>query len=169
MFLNRSISNISTEVFRLNNRLLMTCDVLLADLGLSSARLQVLGVMASALIPQPVAQIARELGLSRQAVQRLANELERNGVVRFGVNPRHQQAKLVLFTANGRMRYGFAVQRLEPLAAKLGLDLTVSQVKAATAVLRAIRHRIERGDVRDRMRGTGRRIRETNAKDPPKI
>lgn len=151
MFLNPTISNLSAEVFRLSNRLLATCDALVSDIGLSSARLQVLEVMALSSVPQSVAQIARKLELTRQAVQRLANEMASDGFVRFESIPHHGKAKAVLFTAEGRVGYANAVQRLEPLATKLGLELTLKEVKAATSVLKAIRHRLE-SEARDVMK-----------------
>jgi DNA-binding MarR family transcriptional regulator len=56
-------------------------------------------------VPLPVAHIARNMGLSRQNVQRLTNELEAQGVIRFAPNPR--RAKLVLPTKQGRLLYEF--------------------------------------------------------------
>jgi hypothetical protein len=58
VFLNSSMSNFSTEIFQLNNRLIATCDALVSDFGLSTARLQVLGVIAMSSVPEPVPQIA---------------------------------------------------------------------------------------------------------------
>ncbi len=46
-------------------------DQLLAEFGLTSARWQVLGAVALSGAPQPVASIARNMGLTRQAVQRV--------------------------------------------------------------------------------------------------
>ena len=45
--------------------------------------------------PLPTAHIARNMRLSRQAVQRLANEMERDDLVRFAPNPHHERAKFV--------------------------------------------------------------------------
>lgn len=141
MFLNPAMSNFSKELFQLNNRLIATCDELVSDIGLSTARLQVLAVIAMSSIPETVPQIARRLGLTKQAVQWLANEMERGGVVRFETNPRHPTSRLVLFAAQGRARHRNAVQRMEPLVTRVGAELGVSQVNAATAILKAM-HRI---------------------------
>jgi hypothetical protein len=43
------------------------------------------------------------MGLTRQAVQRLANEMEQDGLVRFGPNPYHRRAKLVFLTSCGEV------------------------------------------------------------------
>lgn len=47
-------------------------------------------------VPLPVSHIARTMGLSRQGVQRVADELEARGIVRFAPNPHHRRARLVL-------------------------------------------------------------------------
>ena len=65
------------ETFRLNGSLLAAGDAMVADLGLTSARWQVLGAIALSPVPLPVAHIARNMGLTRQAVQRLINEMAR--------------------------------------------------------------------------------------------
>jgi len=73
------------EAFRFNGCLLAAGDRLTQDLGLTSARWQVLGAIDEG--PLPVAQISRNMGLSRQAVQRVANELAAGGFVAFADNP----------------------------------------------------------------------------------
>src|SRR3984957_21057366 len=89
------------EIFRLNGALLAEGDRLVGDIGLTSARWQVMGAAALSPVPLPVAAIARNMGLTRQAVQRVANDLEQAGFVRFAPNPHHQRAQLLLLTAAG--------------------------------------------------------------------
>lgn len=146
MHLKNSVSNFVAETCRLSGRLLMARDVLVADLDLTSARLQVLEVMALSPTPQPVAHIARDLGLTRQAVQRLANEMERDGFVGFDANPHHRRAKLVLLTASGRAAHAAAMKRQAPLVRKLAQGLTDKQIRSAAAVLRTMRQRLESDD-----------------------
>ena len=83
MTVQDTITDLVLETFRLNGRLLASGDALVADLGLTSARWQVIGAIALSPVPLSVAQIARNMGLTRQAVQRLANEMEADGLVRF--------------------------------------------------------------------------------------
>ena len=138
-----SMTELVLEAFRLNGRLLAAGDALVAELGLTSARWQVLGAVALSSMPLPVAHIARNMGLTRQAVQRLANEMQRDGLVRFGPNPHHQRARLVMLTARGRAAYDAAMKRQGPWANRLASGLSVRQIDAATAMLRAIRERLE--------------------------
>ncbi|MBZ0139491.1 MAG: MarR family transcriptional regulator [Pseudorhodoplanes sp.] len=139
---NDAISEFVLETFRLNGRLLAAGDALVAELDLTSARWQVLGAIALSAVPLPVAHIARNMGLTRQAVQRLANEMERDGLVRFGSNPHHQRAKLVLLTPRGRAAYDAAMKRQGPWARGLASGLSLKQIKATTETLRVIRERL---------------------------
>jgi len=66
------------EAFRFNGCLLAAGDRLTQDLGLTSARWQVLGAIDEG--PLPVAQISRNMGLSRQAVQRSPTNLPLAGL-----------------------------------------------------------------------------------------
>jgi DNA-binding MarR family transcriptional regulator len=140
------ITNLVLETFRLNGRLLTAGDALVGDLGLTSARWQVLGAVAMSPVPLPVSHIARNMGLTRQTVQRTANELEVQGLVRFAPNPHHQRAKLVLLTEQGRETYEEARRRQSPWAEALSDGLIAKEIEAATAVLRSVRQKLEAGE-----------------------
>jgi DNA-binding MarR family transcriptional regulator len=88
------------ETFRLNGALIAAGDQLVGDLGLTSARWQVLGALYDS--PSTVAEIARQMGLTRQNVQRIANCLAKDGFVSTSANPAHCRAKLYLLTSHGR-------------------------------------------------------------------
>jgi DNA-binding MarR family transcriptional regulator len=138
-----AMTDLILEAFRLHGRLLAAGDALVADVGLTSARWQVLGAIALSPVPLPVAHIARNMGLTRQAVQRLANEMEGDGLVRFAPNPHHQRAKLVLLTPRGKAAYDAAMKRQGPWAVGLAAGLSTAQIQAATAILRRIRQRLD--------------------------
>jgi DNA-binding MarR family transcriptional regulator len=138
-----ALTELILETFRLNGRCLAAGDALVAGAGLTSARWQVLGAMALSPSPLPVAHIARNMGLTRQAVQRLANEMERDGLVRFGANPHHQRAKLVLLTRRGKAAYDAAMKRQGRWASGLAEGLNVKQIETAIATLRTLRRRLD--------------------------
>jgi DNA-binding MarR family transcriptional regulator len=145
MTVQDAITDLVLEVFRLNGRLLASGDALVADLGLTSARWQVLGAAALSPAPLSVAQIARNMGLTRQAVQRLANEMEADRLLRFAPNPHHQRAKLVVLTTVGKSAFAAAMKRQDAWAVELGAGLDARKIAAATAMLRAVRQRLENG------------------------
>lgn len=140
-----AITDLILESFRLNGCLLAAGDALVQDLGLTSARWQVLGAVALSPAPAPVAHLARTMGLSRQNVQRIANELDASGLVTFAANPHHQRAKLVLLSEHGRAVYAKAAARQSPWSAALAQGLPDDAIEEATGVLRALRRRLESG------------------------
>jgi DNA-binding MarR family transcriptional regulator len=145
MTMEAAITDLVLETFRLNGRLLASGDALVADLGLTSARWQVIGAMALSPVPLSVAQIARNMGLTRQAVQRLANEMEADGLLRFAPNPHHQRAKLVVLTAAGKSAFAAAMKRQGAWASDLGAGLDRQKIAAAARTLRSVRQRLENG------------------------
>src|SRR5262245_31236018 len=112
------------EIFRLNGRLLESGDDLVRNVGLTSARWQVLGAIAASPVPLPVSHVARNMGLTRQAVQRLANDLELGDLVRFAPNPHDERARLLAMTDNGATAFKTAMARQVPWANRLakGVD-----------------------------------------------
>ena len=60
-----------------------------------------------------MAGIAREMGLARQSVQRIADILVERGLADYRDNPAHRRAKLLVPTESGRA----AIGRIGPLHA----------------------------------------------------
>ena len=137
-----AISELILEVFRLNGRLLDAGDALVADIALTSARWQVMGAIALSPVPLPVAHLARNMGLSRQSVQRLTNEMEKDGLVMFAPNPYHERARLVLLTQRGTEAYREAMARQSPWAAKLASGIEAKDLEATRSLLRELRIRL---------------------------
>ncbi len=93
-------------------------------------------------VPLPVAHIARNMGLARQSVQRVVNELVADGVLEFAPNPHHARAQLVLPTGKGSRLYQAARARQGPWAAALATSLQGHDIPAATGFLRALEARL---------------------------
>lgn len=131
------------EALRLNGPLAASADALVADLGITGARYQVLAALAALPAPEPVGRLARLLGLSRQNVQRIVNELLIDRLVGLDDNPHHRRAKLVVPTPRGRRICEEAEKRQGPWANLLVTGLTQDQIAAALHVLRTLRYRLE--------------------------
>jgi DNA-binding MarR family transcriptional regulator len=138
-----ALSDLIVEIFRINGRLLAAGDRLVADLGLTSARWQVIGAIAIAGQPQTVPAVARTMGLTRQAVQRLINELMADGLVEARANPSHRRARLFSLTSSGESAFEAATARQAPWAEALALGHSGPEIKSAEATLRALRDRLE--------------------------
>jgi DNA-binding MarR family transcriptional regulator len=80
-------------------------DRLVAHLGLTSARWQILGAIAETERPQPVARLARDFGANRQNVQQIVDDLHKEGLVAFETNPHHRRAQLVILTEKGKRTF----------------------------------------------------------------
>ena len=130
------------ELFRVNNLLLGWGDRLVAPLGLTSARWQVLGAVAAAAHPQPVAWLARDLGASRQNVQRIVNDLAQQGLLAFAPNPHHKRAQLVVLTAAGAAASASALALYDPQVNALAEGLPPEEIAAATRVLTLLKARL---------------------------
>ncbi|MCG6203939.1 MarR family winged helix-turn-helix transcriptional regulator [Rhodopseudomonas sp. HC1] len=131
------------EVFRLNGALIRTGDALIKPLGLTSARWQVLGSIAHGGGTFSVARLADNMGLARQSVQRIVDELAEAGLVDFEPNPAHKRAKLVVMTPRGQRAFARATELWQPLADALAGELTARDLRKTADNLAALRARLE--------------------------
>ncbi|KVQ02794.1 MarR family transcriptional regulator [Burkholderia ubonensis] len=134
------------DFFRLNSRMLASGDRLVAGLGLTSARWQILGAIAGAGQPQPVAWIARDLGANRQNVQRIVNDLEAEGLVRFEVNPHHRRAQLVVLTDSGKQAFDAAMGLQAAWVNRLSDGLSADDLEATRRVIAGLRRNLDEAD-----------------------
>jgi DNA-binding MarR family transcriptional regulator len=139
----RALTDVVLELFRLNNRMLNAGDRLVADLGLTSARWQVLGTIVAAERAQPVAWLARDMGGNRQNVQRIVNDLAAEGLVAFQPNPHHRRAQLVVLTDKGRDAYSAAMNVQTPWINRLADGLRVADIETTREVISMLRQRLE--------------------------
>ena len=138
-----AVTALILDVFRLNGLLLLAGDRLVDDLGLTSARWQVLGAIAYAERAESVAWHARTMGLHRQGVQRIVNELEKQGIVEFQPNPHHKRAHLVLLTSKGQKLFEAAMALQNPWVNSLSKGLAVKDIDAARDVVEQLKTRLE--------------------------
>ncbi|OLP61835.1 MarR family transcriptional regulator [Xaviernesmea oryzae] len=96
------VRNLVITLFATNGHLIDMGNRLVRPAGLTTAWWQVMGALGYAPAPLTVAQIARNMGLTRQGVQRVVDLLAARGYVALEPNPHHQRARLVALTAHGR-------------------------------------------------------------------
>jgi DNA-binding MarR family transcriptional regulator len=83
------------------------------------------------------------MGLNRQGVQRIANELAVEGLVAYQDNPNHSRAKLVIITRKGKAAYEAATALQLPWVNTLSEGLKAQELAAARAILEMLRTRLE--------------------------
>ncbi|MFC4610639.1 MarR family winged helix-turn-helix transcriptional regulator [Streptomyces maoxianensis] len=111
------LSRTALGVFRLNGQFLSVSEELAKPAGLTAAWWQVLGAVLRE--PLTVAGIARDMGITRQSVQRIADLLVERGLAAYEPNPAHRRAKLLRPTDEGRA----AIAKINPGHADLAARL----------------------------------------------
>ncbi len=139
----KQFTDIVLEVFKLNGLLILEGDNLTKEQGLSSARWKILGAVSLSQTPLTVPQIARNMGQTRQAVQRLVNEMENDGLLSFKNNPHHKKAKLLVLTLGGINTYERLTQKQIPWANAIVDNVSNSELKLTASVLRKLIDTIE--------------------------
>lgn len=102
------VSALAKSAFRLNGRLLSIGEELARSAGLTASQWLVLGSVLRE--PRTVADIARDIGVTRQSAQRTANLLVARGLAKDRPNPAHRRANLIEPTPDGRS----AIDRIAP-------------------------------------------------------
>ncbi len=138
-----ALTDLMLELFRATSLILTSGDRLVAPLGLTSARWQILGAIVSAERPQPVSWLARDLGANRQNVQRIINDLHKDGLVAFETNPHHRRAQLVVLTDKGRRAFDAAMDMQAPWVNELADGLLVKDIGTVRRVVTALRMKLE--------------------------
>jgi DNA-binding MarR family transcriptional regulator len=134
------LSAASITTFKLNGQFLTLAGELARPAGLTAAWWQVLGAVLGG--PLPVAGIAREMGMARQSVQRVADILVERGLAEYRDNPAHRRAKLLVPTEEGRAAVGrinpahaAAAKRLAKVFGEPALADAVAALRALSAAL----------------------------------
>lgn len=100
-----AVTHLTLAVFRLNGVLLHWGDQLVAPLGLTSARWQMLGSLALAGTPLTAPQVGEGMGVTRQGAQKQLNVLREQGLVKASPNPAHRRSPLYALTPEGLALY----------------------------------------------------------------
>ncbi len=88
--------------------------------------------------PLTVPQIAQMRPTSRQRMQRLADELAAERLVKFVDNPKHRRSKLVQLTPKGHARYRDLSARLLMIASTMGVALSETDIRTTTSIVRQL-------------------------------
>lgn len=135
------LTELILEIFRLNGALVTAGDELIGDLGLTSARWQVLGTLPSG--PATVAEIARRMGLSRQNVQRIADRLVIDGFLETEPNPAHSRAKFYKLTTDGIAVMEEVNIRQSKWVNQIADGIDIKQLNDAISVMTLVNQRLK--------------------------
>jgi len=128
-----ALTDLVMQVVRLIRDFTAVGEALARPAGQTLARWLVLEAVQDGLAS--VAQIARELHLARQGVQRLADVLVRDGLAVYEPNPAHRRAKLLRLTPEGRSALWTIQAAQRTWADALGAALGEADLRQAGTVL----------------------------------
>ncbi len=134
-------TELALQLLGIHGSLVAEADRLVADLGLTSARWQVLSQLREN--PSTVSRVARRMGLSRQGVQRVADRLVVDGFLEVQPNPDHRRSPLLHLTPHGDDALTEARLRQERWADDVGADLDGRDLASACRILGALSHRLQ--------------------------
>lgn len=134
------------EVAELVGRARATSDLIAREVGQSVARWHLMSVLSDG--PKSVAAAARRLGLARQSVQRVANDLVAERLAVSMPDPLDARAPLLGLTSDGQRLVTELYQRStsDRVALVRSAGVSTAELDAARATIRAL---IEQFDSRD--------------------
>src|ERR1700709_1772992 len=124
------------DVYELAGALRSAGERIAATQGQTQARWQVMSVITDDELSVP--RIARRLGVSRQNVQRIANELDQAGLTRWQDNPDHRSSPLLILTAQGRHALDAITTQARTFNAAIARGITEAQINNVREVLATI-------------------------------
>ncbi len=139
-----ALTDLILETFRVNGAMLEAGNRITKPHGLTSARWQVMGAIDLAGQPLTVAQIARRMGLARQGVQRIVNDLQELGMVVSKANLDHKRASLISITTQGNQAMAKIGKAQIAWVNQLSEGLSERQIKQTFETLRRIRERSQK-------------------------
>lgn len=132
------------DVFECAGALRRHGDRIAAVAGQTQARWQVLSVVSEG--DWTASSAARRLGVTRQAVQRVADALVADGLVTAAPNPRHQRAPLLRPTAAGRQALAAITAASQPWQRAAGAGIDPADLATTRRVLQALTARADTAD-----------------------
>ncbi len=143
---SNALTDLIRTVLRMNATVQKSGTRLMRGTGITNARWQTLSELFALSKRVTVSELARHMGLTRQAVQRLADDMADDGLVEFAENPGDARSMHLLLTEAGRATYHDALEREWQWTNAIAEDFDVEQIQNAVALLEAITQKIQTAD-----------------------
>jgi DNA-binding MarR family transcriptional regulator len=140
------LTRIMLLVFRVNGHLLTAGDRLVADLGLTSARWQMLGAIAMEQPPRTAPRLATRMGVTRQAAQKQLDLLLDEGLVATHPNPGHLRSPAYVLTRRGAAAYESALRLEKGWSSRLARDMPLQDLETTEQLLTALERKLRSPD-----------------------
>jgi DNA-binding MarR family transcriptional regulator len=143
---SNALTDLIRAVLRMNTTVQKSGTRLMRGTGITNARWQTLSELFALENPVTVSALARHMGLTRQAVQRLADDMAGDGLVEFVANPSDARAMHLLLTEAGKATYHEALEREWQWTNAIAEGLDSKQLTHAVALLEAVTQKMQAED-----------------------
>lgn len=96
--------------------------------------------------PRTVPQIARSKGVARQRIQKLVDEANAMGFLRFRENPDHKRSRIVMLTAEGRSAFEGFDSGVRNAAESFSENMDIRDLDAALRVMFDLNENLRHAD-----------------------
>jgi DNA-binding MarR family transcriptional regulator len=143
---SNAFTDLIRAVLRTNATVQKSGTRMMQGTGITNARWQTLSELFALQQRVTVSELSRYMGLTRQAVQRLADDMARDGLVEFVANPGDARAMHLLLTAVGKAKYDDALEREWQWTNAIAADFDAEQIDSAVVLLEAITQKMHTDD-----------------------
>jgi DNA-binding MarR family transcriptional regulator len=143
---SNAFTDLIRAILRTNATVQRSGTRLLRDTGITNAQWQLLSELFALERRVTVSELARHMGLTRQAIQRLADDMARDGLVEFVKNPGDARAMHLLLTEVGKATYHEAQECEWQWTNAIAADFDAEQIASAVALLEAIMQKMHTED-----------------------
>jgi len=139
----KELHDLFREVFELHTALSGIMDKVHEQAGLSTSQHKIMRTL-SHIGPATVPDLAALLGVSRQFVQTVCNDLLSHGFLQFTDNPRHKRSKLAILTEPGRSAFRQARQKEDTIIEEALPEIDPGKAAEACELLEGIRKAVQK-------------------------
>jgi DNA-binding MarR family transcriptional regulator len=132
------------SIFRLNGLLIAEGDALTEKLGLTHARWKVIGAIALSNAGLTVPGVARVLGQSRQAVQRITDVMVEDGLLAYQQNPKHKRSVLITLTEEGNHVYNMLREQQDPWVMENTQEIPIEELDQALRLIHRLINKFDK-------------------------
>jgi DNA-binding MarR family transcriptional regulator len=140
---SNALTDLIRAVLRMNAMVQKSGARLMRGTRITNARWQTLSELFALKKPVTLSELARHMGLTRQAIQRLADDMKSDGLVKFTANPGDARAMHLLLTDAGKATYHDALEREWQWTNAIAEDFDTEQIMHAVALLEAITQKMQ--------------------------
>lgn len=136
------LTDLILETFRITGEAIEWERKITKQSGITRARWHVLRTLASAEKPLTVAQTARRMGISRQGVQRVVNELVEAQLLKTAYNPDHKRSSLLHMTPQGQALHQEIRELYVHSISDASFEVSAPELEETLDVMKLIREKL---------------------------